>query len=88
MISWHCIICDKPNNNTILFDFHSLNSPNPYESLYISGYNESDILQTPGYQENKPRLLHSSTPIRKKSRISAFTKPLMSTSNQSKQNNT
>jgi hypothetical protein len=56
MISWHCIICDKSNYNTILFDLHSLNSPNPYASLYISGYNEPDPPQTPGYQENKPRL--------------------------------
>ena len=76
MISWHRIICDKPNYNTILFDLHSLNSLNPYASLYISGYNEPHPPRTPGIQENKPRQLHSSTPIHKKSRISAFTIPL------------
>ncbi|VDH89069.1 Hypothetical predicted protein [Mytilus galloprovincialis] len=76
MISWHCIICDKPNYSTVLFDLHSIDSPNPFASLYIGDINQSNPPSSPDYQNQNIKPLHASTPIRKKTRVSSFNKPL------------
>ncbi|CAG2227525.1 unnamed protein product [Mytilus edulis] len=65
MISWHCIICDKPNYSTVLFDLHSIESPNPFSSLYIGDINHSNPPSSPDYQNQNIKPLHASTPIQK-----------------------
>ncbi|CAC5420015.1 unnamed protein product [Mytilus coruscus] len=76
MISWHCIICDKPKYSTVLFDLHSLDSPNPFASLYIGDINHSNHPSSPDYQNQNIKPLHASTPIRRKTRVSSNNKPV------------
>ncbi|CAC5416898.1 unnamed protein product [Mytilus coruscus] len=71
-ISWHCIICDKPNYSTVLFDLHSIDSPNSFASLDIGDINHSNPPSSPDYHNQNIKPLHASTLIRKKTRESSF----------------